>query len=140
MPAGSKLLTSARVEGAEIRLVETNSGHLVALIRTKSGEVAILQQEESGLHPIRGWVGGVQVVAGATPEIPGPRYEVLTAEGKVLKGKLGANWFIVAWPSPASTPRYLFRILDEKGIERYQWPPTDRSPVAWMIPAKENVT
>lgn len=140
LPEGSTLLTDARAEGAQIRLVQTREGRIVALVRTKSGEMGTLQQEESGLHPVRGWIGGLQVVAGRTPEVPGPRYEVMTAEGKVLKGRLGAKWFIVAWSAPQPTPRYLFRILDEKGIERYRWPPPGRSPIARMFPQKENVT
>lgn len=140
MPEGSTNLTYARAEGAEIRLVRTKEGRIVALVRTKSGEVGTLQQDESGLHPIRGWIDGMQIVAGETPAVPGPRYEVLTAEGKVLKGKLGVNWFIVVWPAPVPTPQYQFRILDAKGTERYRWPPPGRSPIARMIPQRRSVS
>lgn len=127
--AEAKLLTQAKVDGATVMLGALSSGEWV--LATTNGKDdpnrAVLDLQEG--KPLYRLASGIAMVAGRAPE-GADRYELLTDERNLLKGKVVDGVYLIAWTTNSAKPAFLLRILNAKGEELYRWPPPGAVPAA----------
>lgn len=117
------LLAQAEVQGGLAVLAKEPAGRVVITV-WKEGTVKGTFWGEGGLKgPLIGMTEGVAVVGGTFPDTRAAQVELFTPETKVLKGKMQNGAYLFAWQAKAAPDKLVIRILDEKGIELYRWPP-----------------
>ncbi len=126
--AEARLLAQTKVGDAVVMLGSLPSGEWVTAVAGKDG-TPTTQTITPQPQPMPFLAQGVAVLTGQAP--PGAvRYELLTREGAVLKGKIENDVYLIAWPAASDNPGYILRILNDTDEEIYRWPPPGGLPAA----------
>ncbi|MFZ5823478.1 MAG: hypothetical protein ACOY94_03940 [Bacillota bacterium] len=129
MGPDARLIAQKRVESAVVMLGLLPSGEWTTAVSRGTDRVASQTAMRPADRPMPFIGEGVCVVVGKAP--PGAeRYELLTENREILKGRVEDGVYLIAWPTQAERPAFILRILDAKGNEIYRWPPPGALPAA----------
>jgi len=123
----AKLLAQTKVGDAVVMLGALPSGEWITGIAGDEGTST--QKAVPQLEPTPYLAQGVAVLSGQAPP-NAVRYELLTREGLILKGKIEGDVYLIAWPATSDNPGYILRILNESDDEIFRWPPPGGLPAA----------